>query len=770
MKSKIGILLLGILFIQVQTSWAQQDYTAFNTADMAVVFTDDFDNNANQWITDNLWISGQIGSGNYTVTCKNYQFSTGLSTRVVPVNPGIDYEIEADIKIIKGTGALVFGMTDKYDHYRVELSDNSTLEVLKDTPSKKKVEKLFSGSGNFQVNADFNKLTIRSAGGIYYIFINESLVGQFANIKPAGSQIGFNVGTGSQIAVNYLKVNEVKAKAAPLLAQNTAVQPAAKPAPPVITWFNPSKENTTLKSTNSSLIRARISSPGGVNSAVFYLNGVVYSYPELTASVSEPGVFIFEKNVNFDAGDNNIYLEVTNAGGKSTSEKRYFNIPAAVSPVSAPVAENTGNPSAGAPLVTWTSPSGSRTTLDNYNATVKATVRSASGLKSVLLYMNGISKGEADVKLVPGESGSFTIEKNLNFGPGENQIYLVATNSEGATKSDLRYFTNPFAVAPGIAWSNPTSPNTVTNNESLTIDACIKSTSDLRSVKLLVNGTIFSEDNVFQPSSSGDCNYLWQGSVVLRTGDNSVFLIATNIAGSTTSEKRVIKFEEALKEKRLALIFGNADYKNGTPLKNPVNDANLMEGTLKELGFDVIKRLNVGKSEMEYAIREFTEQLPKYNIALFYYAGHGNQVEGKNYLIPIDALLEKPSDCKFEAVAVDFIVEEFEKYQDNTNIVILDACRNNPYTAWARGGDSGFRAMNFSSGTIIAFATSEGSTAADGKGANGLFTEELVKQMTVPQSILSVFMNTRSQVRKLSSGAQTPTEWNKLNGDFYFKK
>jgi len=205
-------------------------------------------------------------------------------------------------------------------------------------------------------------------------------------------------------------------------------------------------------------------------------------------------------------------------------------------------------------------------------------------------------------------------------------------------------------------------------------------------------------------------------------------------------------------------------------LKNPVNDANLMEGTLKELGFEVIKRLNSGKAEMEAAIREFTEKLPNYNIALFYYAGHGVQVDGKNYLIPTDALLEKPTDCKFDAVAVNFVVDEFERYPDNTNIVILDACRNNPYTNWARGGDAGFKAMNFTSGTIISFATSEGATAADGKGANGLFTEELVKQMVVPQSVYSVFMRTRVEVKKLSNNQQIPTEWNKLNGDFFFRK
>ena len=99
----------------------------------------------------------------------------------------------------------------------------------------------------------------------------------------------------------------------------------------------------------------------------------------------------------------------------------------------------------------------------------------------------------------------------------------------------------------------------------------------------------------FHASGTGDCNYNWQSSVVLKDGDNSIYIIATNIAGSTTSEKRLIKFSTALAEKRLALIFGNSQYRNSPPLKNPVNDANLMEGTLKELGFEVIKTTQCGK-------------------------------------------------------------------------------------------------------------------------------------------------------------------------------
>jgi hypothetical protein len=672
MKKLVGFktlfLLSSLLLIQIHFAYAQQIYVAFSAADKTSAFSDYFDSNGNQWILDNPWISGKIANGYYDITCKNNQGSTGLSYKAVAIEPGRDFEIEASVKIIKGVGSLVFGMTEKFDHYRVEITEKSTLEILKDTPSKKKkVEKIYSGSVGSSVQKDsYNKLTVRCVNGVYYIFANETLAGQFSNIKLEGNQIGFNVGTDSEISVDYLKVSYLKGQPAPMLAVQDASRQMTVPA---------SGTNTAPP----------LNSPNG-------------------------------------------------------------------------------------PVITWVAPSGSNTTLDAFTANVKAKIKSPTGVKSVLLYMNGVSKGDAEVKANPEEPGSFLVEKALNFGPGENNIYLVASNSEGSTKSELRYFTNPSAVAPAVTWANPVAPNSIVGTESVTIGATIKSPTELKSVKLIVNGETQTEDNVFQASASDNSTYTWQTSVILKKGDNSIYISASNIAGTKRSDQRTIKFEATLAEKRLALVFGNAQYRNNSALKNPVNDANLMEGTLKELGFEVIKRLNATKAEMEAAIREFTEKLPNYNVALFYYAGHGNQVEGKNYLIPTDALLQKPSDCKFEAVAVNFVVDEFERYPDNTNIVILDACRNNPYASWARGGESGFKAMNFTSGTIIAFATSEGATAADGKGANGLYTEELVKQMATPQSIYNVFMKTRVEVKKLSSNAQIPTEWNKLNGDFFFKK
>jgi len=223
-------------------------------------------------------------------------------------------------------------------------------------------------------------------------------------------------------------------------------------------------------------------------------------------------------------------------------------------------------------------------------------------------------------------------------------------------------------------------------------------------------------------------------------------------------------------EKRLALIIGNSSYSNGQTLKNSANDANLMSATLQNLGFTVITRIDANKQNMEQAVRDFSKKLPDCNVALFYYAGHGLQVDGINYLIPTDAKLNDKSDCKYEAVPVSFIVSEFENYPDNVNIVILDACRSNPFKSWARGGERGFKIINPTSGTIISFATAEGSTASDGSGKNGLFTEELVKQMAIPQPIESVFKKTRVQVQKRSNGGQSPQEWSQLTGDFYFRK
>lgn len=221
-------------------------------------------------------------------------------------------------------------------------------------------------------------------------------------------------------------------------------------------------------------------------------------------------------------------------------------------------------------------------------------------------------------------------------------------------------------------------------------------------------------------------------------------------------------------EKKVALVIGNSSYENGGVLKNPVNDANLISATLEDLDFNVTKIINGSKQELDIAILKFWRSLPNYTVALLYYAGHGIQVEGVNYLIPVDAKFEDKLSVQIEAIDVGKVVKQFELYPENTNIVILDACRDNPFRSWMRSNSNGFVPMNAPSGTFIAYATSAGTTASDGLGNNGLFTEKLVQQLKIPQRIEDVFINTRNEVRKESNGTQNPQEWSQLNGPFMF--
>ena len=173
---------------------------------------------------------------------------------------------------------------------------------------------------------------------------------------------------------------------------------------------------------------------------------------------------------------------------------------------------------------------------------------------------------------------------------------------------------------------------------------------------------------------------------------------------------------------------------------------------------------------METAFKQFAGQLNQYDVALFFYAGHGMQVNGENYLLPVDAKAEDVMSLEFEAFEVSDVNKYFAMSRERTNIMILDACRDNPYRSWSRGGDRGFKAVqNQGAGTIIAYATREGQTASDGaSGNNGLFTQHLVKQMLIPQNITEVFQNTRVAVLEASNYKQVPQEWNMLTGNFRF--
>ncbi len=222
-------------------------------------------------------------------------------------------------------------------------------------------------------------------------------------------------------------------------------------------------------------------------------------------------------------------------------------------------------------------------------------------------------------------------------------------------------------------------------------------------------------------------------------------------------------------DSRVALVIGNASYLSG-PLKNTVNDARAMTLALENSGFEVILRENVrNQNEMKKAVREFGLRLKTGGTALFYYSGHGMQVNGFNYLIPIQAVMNIEQEIEYEALDVGFVLAYMESARSSVNIVILDACRNNPFARSFRDTKQGLSSMVAPMGTLIAYSTSPGSIASDGDDYYGLYTQELLGQMQQPGlKVEDVFKNVRVQVLNKSHGQQTPWESSSLVGDFYF--
>ena len=221
---------------------------------------------------------------------------------------------------------------------------------------------------------------------------------------------------------------------------------------------------------------------------------------------------------------------------------------------------------------------------------------------------------------------------------------------------------------------------------------------------------------------------------------------------------------------RVALVIGNADYKEA-PLRNPVNDARAMAASLKDLGFDVISVENAGKAAMERAIVEFTGRLDENSSGLFYYAGHGVQISGRNYMVPVDARIRSEREARIEAVGVNLVLDELEYAGNRLNVVILDACRNNPFGRRLRGASRGLAAIDAGRGTLIAYATSPGSVAQDGDGRNGLYTEELLRALRIPGlEVEEVFKQVRVQVSRRTDHQQIPWESSSLTGQFIFNR
>lgn len=222
-------------------------------------------------------------------------------------------------------------------------------------------------------------------------------------------------------------------------------------------------------------------------------------------------------------------------------------------------------------------------------------------------------------------------------------------------------------------------------------------------------------------------------------------------------------------ESRIALVIGNSSYTDA-PLANPVNDANAIAKSLQGLGFKVILRTNVTQSQMRQAVRQFGDELHAgRGVGLFYFAGHGMQINSRNFLIPIGTDIRREYEVEDQSVDAGSVLSMMQSARARVNIVILDACRNNPFARSFRNSIVGLAPMQAPAGTLLAYATAPGEVASDGVGANGLYTQYLLRNMSVPGlKIEDVFKNVRAGVRQESSGKQTPWENTSLEGEFYF--
>jgi hypothetical protein len=251
-----------------------------------------------------------------------------------------------------------------------------------------------------------------------------------------------------------------------------------------------------------------------------------------------------------------------------------------------------------------------------------------------------------------------------------------------------------------------------------------------------------------------------------------VVLFATALAAGAQMRDRTLVVtpkEIVAGEARHALVIGNSAYANG-PLRNPVNDARAMAKALGEAGFNVTLLEDATQPAMHRAVRAFGSRIAKGGVGLFYYAGHGIQAKGRNYLIPVNADINQEYEIEFSSIDVNLVLATMDSAKNALNIVILDACRNNPFARAFRNAQAGLAQMEAPTGTFIAFATAPGAVAADGSGEHGVYTKYLLGEIAKPGvPIELVFKQVRNGVMTETDGRQTPWESSSLRGDFFFR-
>lgn len=343
----------------------------------------------------------------------------------------------------------------------------------------------------------------------------------------------------------------------------------------------------------------------------------------------------------------------------------------------------------------------------------------------------------------------------------------------------------PVRAKPSLSW---TLPDCV-YSDRLSIQVKVKSQSKIESGNVSVNGATRGISSVVNDGA----DFLISREVTLQPGMNNILVEVANSAGMT-SETKTVRYLNRQEEttpkpqpkpnsvnntstqRRLALVIGNASYQYVDKLAKTTNDASDIATKLRQFGFTVIEKQNLSQVEFNRAISDFGQKASGYDVSLFYYAGHAIESDGINYLIPTDAKVEQKVDLMTKCVNANFILESLQDAKSKTNIIVLDACRDNPFKAsWARSrgaSGGGLAHMEGSDGTYFMFATSPGKEAYDGNNRNSPFTSAFLTSLDRSANLpLELFAK---QVVRLtlqnSNSTQRPWIAGSLLGDFYFKQ
>jgi hypothetical protein len=277
---------------------------------------------------------------------------------------------------------------------------------------------------------------------------------------------------------------------------------------------------------------------------------------------------------------------------------------------------------------------------------------------------------------------------------------------------------------------------------------------------------------------------LFAGSASRRSGPGPVFNImviilallpcfslglfsSLSLAADSEAPKVIRRTSSEAGGTRVALIIGNKDYKD-VPLRNPVNDAEDLGQVLKRLGFSVTTRTNVNRREFEEAVDQFSRQIAGAEVAVFYFSGHGCQAQGENYLVPVGDVFNDEADLRYRAVNAGLVLDKMEEAKPGINIVILDACRNNPFKG-VRSASRGLTALQAARGSFIAYATAPGKVASDGQDRNSVYTKHLLRAIeSGGLDILQAFQRVAVEVDRETNGGQVPWFSSALMGSFSF--